>query len=275
LGLDSTTGRPLIDRDTVAFINATRDLGRSFVLRAHDPKRVRLVFLVAVAAPLAAFIPLAVKAWQKDAFAWDGELSETMRTYGNRQTFLNRYADLLGLILHPAVQVVGALLIVAGLLALVAHGRVRAALFLGLSVAGAVIGAPLLKELFDSSPAGPQHAGYSFPSGHALRTMTAAAALTAVTWRTAWRRTTTALGGISVVLIGVALVYQDWHRASEVIAGWCLGIAWVACVWLAVRPVYTAGGRIPQAAAAARTRDYDRGAGVPATSRMPRGRGLR
>lgn len=235
--LDSVGARPLMDREILAFLHATRNVGRSLVPPAHGQMRVRFVFVVAVAAPLTAFIPLAVKAWQKDAFAWDAQLSDTLRAEGSRENVLNGL-DLFGLALHPAIQVLGALLLLAGLLGLVARGRRRAALFLGLSAGGAVIGAPLLKEVFEGSPGAPHDAGYSFPSGHALRTMAAAAALTTVLWPTAWRGAIVLLGGISVVLTGFALVYQDWHSASDVIAGWCLGIAWVACVWLAVRPVY-------------------------------------
>jgi membrane-associated phospholipid phosphatase len=201
---------------------------------------MHLVFVAAVAAPLAAFVLLAVKAWQKDAFAWDAELAETVRANGEKETFLNRSMDLLGFVLHPAMQLAGALLVLGVVLALVARGRGRAALLLGLSVSGAVIGAPLVKELFENSSVSSRDAGYSFPSGHALRTMTAAAAIMTVAWPTAWRWTTMVLSAVSVVLIGVALVYHEWHWASDVIGGWCLGVAWVACVWLAVRPLYPA-----------------------------------
>jgi membrane-associated phospholipid phosphatase len=223
----------------VAFIEASRNLGHFFV-RGHDRTRVRLVFVVAVFAPLAAFFPFAVKAWRQDTFAWDAEVSERVHAYGNRQTGLNTYMDVLGLVLHPAIQVVGALLVLAGVLALVGRGHVRAALFLGLTTGGAVIGAPLLKELFGSPPINPHEAGYSFPSGHALRSMTAVAALTTVAWPTGWRRKTAVLGGITVMAIGLALVYHEWHWASDVIAGWCLGVAWVACVWLVLQPLYPA-----------------------------------
>jgi undecaprenyl-diphosphatase len=203
-----------------------------------------MVFVGAVVAPLTAFIPFGVKAWEKDAFAWDVDVSQAVQAYESRQTVLNRYVDVLGLVLHPAVQGLGALLVFAVLLALVVRKRHRSALLLGLSVAGAVVGASLLKDLFKSPPVDPQGTGYSFPSGHALRTMAAAAALTVLAWSTAWRWTTVALGAISVALVGVAVVYHEWHRASDVIAGWCLGVAWVACVWLALRPRHPAGSRV-------------------------------
>ena len=201
-----------------------------------------MVLAFAVAAPLAVFVPLAVKAWQKKAFAWDEELSRRAVGYEQRQTFLNSYVDVPGLVLHPATQLLGAAVVVAVLLALVARGHRRTALLLGLSVGGAAIGAPLLKEVFARPPVDPDSSGYSFPSGHALRTMAAAAALAIIAWPTAWRRATLVVGAVVVGLTGVAVVYDEWHWASDVLAAWFLGVAWVACIWLALRPVYPSRG---------------------------------
>jgi membrane-associated phospholipid phosphatase len=201
--------------------------------------RVRFAFVVALAA-LAAFVPFAVKAWKKDAYGWDAALSRTARDYQNRETLLNKYVDVLDVVLHPATQFLGALVVVAVLLALAAHGNRRAALLLGFSVGGAVIAGPILKQFFERPPVDPTGSGYSFPSGHALRTMAAAAAIILVAWPTRWREASLVAGSLAVVLTGVAVVYHEWHWASDVIAGWCLGLAWVACVWLAVRPAYVA-----------------------------------
>ena len=66
---------------------------------------------------------------------------------------------------------------------------------------------------------------YSYPSGHAFRTMllaTAASLLRAQTSR--WRRLLPYVLGAAVALMGVALVYLGDHWASEVIGGYLLAV---------------------------------------------------
>jgi undecaprenyl-diphosphatase len=75
------------------------------------------------------------------------------------------------------------------------------------------------------------HTPYSYPSGHAFRTLLLATATSWIWTRAqegaAWRRY---LLGVLVVLMGVALVYQGDHWASEVVGGFLL--ASVAVVFL-------------------------------------------
>ena len=66
---------------------------------------------------------------------------------------------------------------------------------------------------------------YSYPSGHAFRTMllaTAASWLRAKTSR--WKRLLPYVLGAAVALMGVALVYLGDHWASEVIGGYLLAV---------------------------------------------------
>jgi membrane-associated phospholipid phosphatase len=121
----------------------------------------------------------------------------------------------------------------------VACRRRRAALLLTGAVAGALVFAPLAKELF-ALPAGARRDRYSFPSGHSLRTMAAATAVTLVAWPSRRRKATLAASSIVVAVSGFALVYEGGTSLSDVSGGWCLGWAWVACVWLGLRHVHPA-----------------------------------
>jgi undecaprenyl-diphosphatase len=38
-----------------------------------------------------------------------------------------------------------------------------------------------------------------------------------------------------VIAYGGLLVFQLWHYPSDVMAGWCIALAWVTGVWLALR----------------------------------------
>lgn len=68
--------------------------------------------------------------------------------------------------------------------------------------------------------------GFSFPSTHAAFTSAAAAAVIGVTlWRSPRRRhLAAALFALVVAGIGVSMVYLGSHWASDVVAGWALGV---------------------------------------------------
>jgi membrane-associated phospholipid phosphatase len=46
-----------------------------------------------------------------------------------------------------------------------------------------------------------------------------------IAWPTRLRWPTLILGVLFTVTLGTALVYEDWHLPSDVVGGWCLGIA--------------------------------------------------
>jgi membrane-associated phospholipid phosphatase len=198
-------------------------------------ERRLLVATLAIAVPLALLAPLAVRAWQNDVFGWDAELSTTIHAYENRETIWNRHVDVFDVVLRSGFQFVGVLLVLTVLAAMLLRERLREVLFIALGVGGAAVLGVFLKEIFEQPPVDPgSGGGYSFPSGHALRSMAAAAVLVVLAWPTRWRWPTALLGAIVVPLIGVAVVYHEWHWASDVLAGWAIGIAWVGCVWLAL-----------------------------------------
>jgi membrane-associated phospholipid phosphatase len=68
---------------------------------------------------------------------------------------------------------------------------------------------------------------FSFPSGHAMASMTITATLVVLLWETRWRLPALGLGGLFVLGIGWTRLYLGVHYPSDVVAGWMLAIAWV------------------------------------------------
>jgi len=127
---------------------------------------------------------------------------------------------------------VGVVAVVTLAIALLAAGKVRHAVFWTLALSGVLVLDPLLKEVFRR----PNFTGdaYSFPSGTAMLSMAALAAVIALL-RPGWLRAIAlAVGGLSVIVIGLSVVYLRWHYPTDVVAGWCAALIWVALMWLAV-----------------------------------------
>jgi len=194
-----------------------------------------VVAALAAASSVGLFVLLAVPVVRDDVSNWDAAVSEWIHSFENRDTPLDEL-DPFSLVLDPVVQALGLLLVLAIVGLLVRRGEARQALFLGAGVVGAAVLGLVLKEAFARPPVDAGGSGYSFPSGHAVRSLAAAAALGVVAWRTHHRRRVAIAGAAVVVLIGIAVVYHEWHWMSDVLAGWCLAVAWLAGVWLVVRP---------------------------------------
>jgi membrane-associated phospholipid phosphatase len=205
-----------------------------FPSSSRRARRSALVAALAIAAPLALFVPLAAEAWQKDVSTWDGKVSRTL--HGDEShTLLGRRIELDDVILHPVVEAAGVLVVVFVLLVLTARRRLRPALMIALALGGVLVFEPILKNIFQRPPMNPEGGGYSFPSGSAMRSMAAAAAFTVVMWPTRGRWPTTLLSAFVVGLVGIAIVSEGWHWASDVLGGWCISVAWVAALCFALR----------------------------------------
>ena len=118
----------------------------------------------------------------------------------------------------------------------------RAALFLALSLGGAMLlnilfklffarARPTLSEQLTPAP------GYSFPSGHAMGSMAFFLALYLLVARLAprWRTLAGVLAALFTLCIGVSRLVLQVHYPSDVLAGWALSAAWV----LGVNLIYT------------------------------------
>jgi len=73
---------------------------------------------------------------------------------------------------------------------------------------------------------------FSFPSGHAMGSMTLAAVLVALAWQTRWRWPVTVAACAFVLLVGLSRVYLGVHYPSDILAGWCAALAWVMGLYL-------------------------------------------
>ena len=75
----------------------------------------------------------------------------------------------------------------------------------------------------------PEH-NYSFPSGHAMGSMTLACVLVLLAWRTRARWAVLCAAAVFVVLVGMSRVYLGVHYPSDILAGWAAAIAWTIAV---------------------------------------------
>jgi undecaprenyl-diphosphatase len=73
--------------------------------------------------------------------------------------------------------------------------------------------------------------GYSFPSGHALMSITFYGLIIYMVWKnernTLVKSILTALLVMLIIFIGVSRVYLRVHYASDVLAGFCVGLMWL------------------------------------------------
>lgn len=80
-------------------------------------------------------------------------------------------------------------------------------------------------------------AGFSFPSGHALMSVTFYGLLIYIAWREVsdpvWKWVITVLLGLLIFLVSFSRIYLRVHYASDVIAGVALGIFWLfVSLWI-------------------------------------------
>lgn len=79
----------------------------------------------------------------------------------------------------------------------------------------------------------PEHT-YSFPSGHAMGSMTLAVTLLPLCWSsrtpwgTPWRWPVAVAGLVFVLWVGWARIYLGVHYPSDILAGWCAAAVWTA-----------------------------------------------
>jgi undecaprenyl-diphosphatase len=122
---------------------------------------------------------------------------------------------------------------------LAAAGRKHAAVLLVLAAAGGELLDQILKLAFHRGrPAAffgyPLPETYSFPSGHSMVSIcffgVLAAVLTARMASRARRAAVWAAAVAVVLMIGVSRIYLGVHYPSDVVAGYCAAIIWVAAV---------------------------------------------
>lgn len=113
----------------------------------------------------------------------------------------------------------------------------RAAAFSAVTLGGSGLLNVAAKQLFARErPAlwesiAPEH-NFSFPSGHAMGSMTLAWVLVLLAWPTRWRwPVLVAMLGF-VPAVGWSRVHLGVHFPSDILAGWSLATAWCVAAWL-------------------------------------------
>jgi membrane-associated phospholipid phosphatase len=198
--------------------------------------RRRLVALGAAVTALATFALLTAYVLARGASAWDRALFRQLysgeypwngvRTPGQSNPVLNGAEPILHRLVETRVLL---LVVVAIVVMLVLVKGVRAAAFFTAAVAITALVSPL-KQLVGRPAPFPLPNDPSFPSGHATLSMAVAAGVFAVlTGR--WRWVAGALGALFVLAVGVAVTADSGHWPSDVLAGWCLALAWVALLY--------------------------------------------
>ena len=79
----------------------------------------------------------------------------------------------------------------------------------------------------------PEH-NFSFPSGHAMGSMTLAAVLVLLAWPTRWRWPVVAAMAVFVPMVGLSRVYLGVHYPSDILAGWAAALVWATGAYLLV-----------------------------------------
>lgn len=83
--------------------------------------------------------------------------------------------------------------------------------------------------------------GFSFPSGHSMMSTSFygyMAYLFYVNMKSKWKYLIIGLFSVTILLIGISRIYLGVHYASDVLAGFSAGLAWLAIFVLLSRKIY-------------------------------------
>ncbi len=216
-------------RDNVA-LRGTRAVAG--LLRSHGG-RIALVF-VGLLLPLWVFGELAEELREMEDFAFDAPILQAAHAYGGATL------DRIFVWITDVGYAYGVIpLDIAIVLVLLLIKRWREATFALVSFVGSALLNLGAKQFFardrpDLWESIVTEASFSFPSGHAMGSMTLAVAVTLLAWRTPWRWPVTVVALTFALLVGISRVYLGVHYPSDIIGGWMAAIAWVVGVYFAL-----------------------------------------
>ena len=206
-------------------------------LITKDHKKM-ILFFIFFAIPIAIFLILASEIGRRGSLALD--VPVLLFVHDFTSPLLTAF---LLTVTHLGDSIV--MLIIATILAAYyAYKKIyQKALILLLSMGGIVVANAVLKFIFQRDrPTLWQHlvaeTNFSFPSGHAMISAGFAAALIILFWNTKYRWTTVVLAITGMILVGLSRLYLGVHYPSDIVAGWCVSVAWVILVSLGVRYFY-------------------------------------
>lgn len=205
------------------------------VLQAHWA--TLLLLLIGVALPLLLFEQLAIVIWQSQgAFSWDQAI--LLKIHAAENPTLTQIAATL----TRSGGFKGSVVIVSLVcLRLLSIRRWRSLTYLLLAMFGSGLINRAAKEFMHRvrpqlwESAAPEQS-FSFPSGHAMATMTLVAALVILTWGSRWCWLVALVGSSFVGAIAWTRLYLGVHFPSDILAGWAVALAWAIGVSLLIRP---------------------------------------
>jgi len=212
-------------------VRAEARFGVAF-LRRHGV--LLLLVFVGILLPLAGFGTLAHELLEGDGFFFDVPLLDF--AHGMARAGFDRFFVIVAALGYQYGVVPADAVLVA---MLSWKRRLREGLFAGLALIGSALlnlGAkPLFgrdrPSLWESiAPEG----NYSFPSGHAMGSMTLACVLVLLCWRTRLRWPVVIAMTAFVALVGLSRIYLGVHYPSDILAGWAAAIAWTYVVYALV-----------------------------------------
>lgn len=202
---------------------------KSLIVLARDHYKMILLFVL-ILLPVFIFFTLAREVIEKNSLAFDEPILLFIHSYAS--PFLNVFFTT---ITHLGDSVI--MIIVAMIFAIyLAYKRIyQKALILVFSMGGVAVANSVLKFIFQRDrPTLWQHivaeTNFSFPSGHAMISAGFATALIVLFWNTQYRWLTVAVATIGMLLVGLSRLYLGVHYPSDILAGWCVSVAWVLLV---------------------------------------------
>nr|WP_242108584.1 phosphatase PAP2 family protein [Luteimonas aquatica] len=195
----------------------------------------RLLLLFAgVLLPLWLFVELADEVHEAEAFAFD----EPMLLFAHevaRSGFDRVFLVFSALGYEYGVVPVDLLLV----LGLALRRRLAEGIFAAVALGGSALLNIAAKQFFARErpslweSIAPEH-NFSFPSGHAMGSMTLALVLILLAWPTRWRRWAVAGMAVFVPMVGLSRIYLGVHYPSDILAGWAAAAVWTVGVYALV-----------------------------------------
>lgn len=211
---------------------ATRKLNHLVRLSIQKFTLVTLLFWSLVAM----FVALAGEVLEREPIRLDAWVLETIHAYANPT--LDRL--MIAITTFGSTLVIIAItLVIMGILAW--RGRWRQLVMFGLISIGATGMNAILKQIFQRSRPSFWQAlvvekSYSFPSGHAMASSALVFAVIVILWQTKWRRPAIIAGGVYAGLIGFSRLYLGVHFPTDILAAWCVSLAWALIVYRYLQP---------------------------------------
>ncbi|MEO5626766.1 MAG: phosphatase PAP2 family protein [Dokdonella sp.] len=193
-----------------------------------------LLVFIGVLLPLAAFGTLAHELREGEGFFFDVPLLEF--AHETAGTGFNRFFIAVAALgyLYGVVPVDIALIVTLGW-----KGRLREGLFAGLAIVGSALLNLGAKSVFARDRPSlwesiVSEGSYSFPSGHAMGSMTLACVVVLLCWPTRARWLVAITAAVMVALVGLSRIYLGVHYPSDILAGWTAAMAWAFAVYALV-----------------------------------------